>query len=218
MVTNKKSNGGNDLTELLTGRGSGQSRVQFTAGQTICRQGDDADAVFYLECGWIKISIMTPSGKEAVIGLRGNGDFFGLGGLIGRRWSDATAFTDGSAVRITMAALTRMLRQTPGFARAFTSYLTLQLLRDQESLVDHLTTSAEKRLARTLVRLAEIKEGDATRVKFHINQAMLADMVGTTRPRVNFFINKFKRLGFIDHDWPGRIRVHGGLREFLSRT
>jgi len=218
MVANKKLENGIDPAELLTGRGPGQSRVQFAAGQTLYPQGDHADALFYIERGWVKISVVTPGGKEAVVGLHGKGDFFGLGGFTGRRLGTAAALTDGAAIRITADALTHMMRQAPGFAQTFTAYLTRQHLRDQEDLVDHLTASAERRLARTLVRLAEIKEDDARRVPFHINQSMLAEMVGTTRPRINFFINKFKRLGFIDQEWPGGIRVHDGLREFLSRV
>ena len=218
MVTNKRWRSGIDPAELLMGHGSGQSRVQFKAGETIFTQGDHADALFYLERGWIKISVVTPGGKEAVVGLRGKGEFFGLGSLVGQRHVTATTLTDSLAIRITTAAFVHLLRHETEFAETFTTYLVGQHIRDQESLVDHLTASAEKRLAHTLIRLAEVKHDDAAEVPFQVNQTMLAEMVGTTRPRINYFINKFKRHGFIDDEGPGRIRVYDRLRDFLSRA
>jgi len=150
---------------LLSGRGAGQSRLQFAAEQTICAQDDPADAVFYIESGLVKMSTVSPSGKEAVVSLRGAGDFFGVRSLIGRhrRVTTATALTDCTVVRIATSAATRLLREEPNFAEIYTTYLTRQHARDQENLADLLINSAEKRLARVLLQLANSGPNGADR-------------------------------------------------------
>lgn len=205
-----------DLGTFLAGQGAGRSRVKLAPGQTAYPQGGDADAMFYIESGWIKISVVVPSGKEAVIAIRGDGEFFGTRCLIGRRTGSAIALTACSLVRIPRPTLIRLLREEPDFAVMFVTHLVQQSIQDQENLVDHLTNPAEKRLARALLRLADGVDGAVPRsITTRINQALLAAMIGTTRPRVSFFMNKFKRQGLIEYNRDGSLTVRAGLRGFL---
>lgn len=207
-----------DFAKFLTGHGAGHSRQRFAAGETVYSQGSSADAVFYIEDGWVKIAVVLPSGKEAVIALRGKGDFVGTRCLIGRRSGMTVALTTCSLIRVTKSALIRMLREEPDFAVKFATYLVWASTRGQERFVDQLINPAERRLARTLLQLAENNGGDDPRlISAPINQAILASMIGTTRPRVSAFMNKFKRQGFIEYDRNGHIRVHDGLRGFLLK-
>lgn len=203
---------------FLTARGSGQSRLQFAPEQSVYPQGGVADAAFYVESGRVKISVVVPSGKEAVIAIRREGDFFGTRCLVGRRTGTVTALTASSLIRVTRSALIRLLREEPDFAVMFATHLVKQNMDDQENLVDYLTNPAEKRLARTLLQLARDVDGnDAHLISTPISQAVLANMIGTTRPRVSFFMNKFKRQGFIEYDRDRRLNVRG-LRRFLLQT
>jgi CRP-like cAMP-binding protein len=209
-----------DPGRLLTGYGAGQSRLQFPPEHFIYAQGDTAEALFYVERGQVKISVVVPSGKEAVVGIRGEGEFFGEACLAGRRRriGAAMALTDCSILRITTAAMTRLLHDEPTFADAFIAYEVDQRLSDNESLVDQLTNSAERRLARTLLRLADFGRGNVPGpIPARVNQTMLAEMVGTTRSRINFFMNKFKRQGLIEYYRNGEVRVCGALSH-ICRT
>ena len=174
--------------------------------------------MFYIETGRVKLSIVSPNGKEAVLSLRGDGDFFGVRSLVRvhRRVTTATALTDCTIVRMTTSAMTRLLRDEPDFVELYTSYLMLQHARDQENLADLLTNSAEKRLARILLQLADFgPEGDPKPIPIRISQETLAEMVGTTRSRVNYFLNKFRRLGFIEYK--GNLVVHRALSNIVQR-
>lgn len=199
-----------DLRAVLTGRGPGQSRLQLAPEHVIYAQGDAADALFYIESGWVKLSAVVPSGKEPVIALRRADEFFGVRSMVGtRRQATATTLTDCSLVRVTKSAVNQLLREQPDFAVTFAVSLVRRSIFDQESLIDHLTNSAEKRLARTLLQLASEASGDdAHFIPGGINQALLASMIGTTRSRVSVFLNKFKRQGLITYGRSGQVRVH----------
>lgn len=216
MAKNKRTKETLDLRRMLTGHGAGQSRQRFAPAQVIYAQGGAADAMIYVESGWVKITVVAPSGKEAVVALRGEGDFLGTRCLIGRRMGMAIALTACSVIRVTTSALIRMLREEPDFAVMFATYLVRQSVQDQENLVDQLTNSAEKRLARTLLRLADFSCGDSVRpIPARVNQTVLAEMVGTTRSRVSVFMNKFKRRGLIEYNRVGDISVREALQNTL---
>jgi CRP/FNR family transcriptional regulator, cyclic AMP receptor protein len=204
-----------DFRTALTGRDNGESILSFPSGQLIYSQTDPADAAFYVESGHVKIAVGTPSGKEAVVAIRRPGEFFGTRGLVGKRTGFAAALTACSLIRITMPALIRLLRGNPDFAVAFATHLVDQSVRDQSNIVDYLTNSAEKRLARLLLQLAECAddgEGPSP-ILAPLNQSILANMVGTTRSRVSYFMNDFRRRGLIEYDRQGRVRVHNSLRK-----
>jgi len=209
-----------DPGRLLTGNSAGQSRLQFPPEQILYAQGDTAEALFYVECGRVKLSIVVPSGKEAVVGIRGEGEFFGEACLVGRRRrvGAAMTLTNCSILRITTAAMTRLLHDEPTFANAFIAYEVNQRLSDNESLVDQLTGSAERRLARTLLRLVNFGRGNVPGpLPALVNQTVLAEMIGTTRGRVNFFMNRFKRQGLIEYDRNGKVSVRGTLSHICRR-
>jgi CRP/FNR family transcriptional regulator, cyclic AMP receptor protein len=206
------------VEKILTGHDAGQSRLQFGPAQIIYSQGSTSNAMFYIEKGWVKIATVSPNGKEAVIAIRREGEFFGTRCLVAKRMATATALTTCSLVRVTTSALIRLLREEPDFAVMFATYLVGQSINDQENLVDHLTNPAEKRLARALLQLAGHVGGAEPRpISTPINQGILANMVGTTRSRVNFFMNNFKRQGFIDYDRYGRVHVRDALRQAMLR-
>jgi CRP/FNR family cyclic AMP-dependent transcriptional regulator len=218
MASDQRRKGLFDPTTVLTGHGSGQSRKRYAPLQVIYVQDDAADACFYVESGWVKISTLAPNGKEAVIAIRREGEFFGTRCLVAKRTASTTALTACSLVRMTTSALVRLLREEPDFAVMFATYLVGQSINDQESLVDHLTNPAEKRLARALLQLAGHVDGaDPQPISKPINQGILANMIGTTRSRVNFFMNNFKRQGFIDYDRYGRVHVRDALRQAMLR-
>jgi CRP-like cAMP-binding protein len=193
--------------------GSGRATVAFRMGEVVFSQGDRADAIFQLEKGKLKLTVVSSQGKEAVIALLTAGDFFGEGCLAGqiKRMCTATAMTDCVIVRMEKPEMTRVLRDEPVFAESFLHYLLSRNIRIEEDLVDQLFNSSEKRLARVLLLLANFgKAGKAEPVVAKMSQEMLAEIVGTTRARVNFFMNKFRKLGFIDYDGGG-LRVHSSL-------
>jgi CRP-like cAMP-binding protein len=210
-----------DLRKVLTGRGHGQSRLRLAPEHVIYAQGDAADSLFYVESGWVKMSAVVPSGKEPVIALRRPDELFGARSMVApRRQATATALTDCSLIRVTKPALNRLLREQSDFAVTFAAYLVRRSIYDQESLIDHLTNSAEKRLARTLLQLASEIGGDNTLfiAAGRINQALLANMIGTTRSRVSVFLNKFKREGLITYDRHGHLSVRkSSLGDWLER-
>jgi CRP/FNR family transcriptional regulator, cyclic AMP receptor protein len=199
---------------VIAARGHGQVRKRFTVGQVIYSQGDAADAAFFVESGCIKESTVVRNGGEAVLALCGPGEFFGTRCMLdGPRTATATALIDSSVVRITTAALHRMLRETPDFGEMFAIFLVQRSADDQERLISHLTHSAEQRLAYTLLRLAGPGRKDhALPIPIPISQSLFAKMIGTTRSRVSFFMNRFRRKGFIEYGPDGQIRVHHSLR------
>jgi CRP/FNR family transcriptional regulator, cyclic AMP receptor protein len=207
-----------DLQRFLTGHGAGQSRLRFAPAKTIFVQGDAADSLFYIERGWIKRSILAPNGKEAVVGLAGDGEFFGMRCLVGqhRRGATVTTLTDCNLVRISAAAAIRLLRENPDFAEMLVDYLVWENISRQESIVDHLINSSERRLARALLKLADSSSAAGSgAIPPPINQAVLALMIGTTRGRVSGFMNKFRRQGFIEYDRAGNVRVRDSLLNVL---
>ena len=192
---------------------AGRTTVEFRTKKTLFSQGDPADAVFYIHKGKIQLAVLSTSGKEAVVGILNQGDFFGEGALAGQRvrMATATAIADGSVERVEKKAMVRLLHQQPAFSDLFMAHLLSRNIRIEEDLVDHLFNSSEKRLARILILLSRIgAAGDETEaVVPHISQGTLAEMIGTTRGRVSFFMNRFRKMGFIEYN--GRLRVHGSL-------
>ena len=196
--------------------GRGKTTSEISKQEVIFSQGDAADAVFYIQAGRVKLSVLSQQGKEAIVGVLEYGSFFGEGCLVGQRVCLATATTvDASTiVRIQKAAMVRVLHDEPSFCELFTAYLLARNARIQADLVDHLFNSSEKRLARVLLLLAHYgKEGQPEPIIPKISQDTLANMVGTTRSRVSFFLNKFRKLGFIDYK--GRMEVHSSLLNII---
>jgi CRP/FNR family transcriptional regulator, cyclic AMP receptor protein len=192
--------------------GEGRKSVLFQRKQGIFAQGDTADAVFYLQTGKVKLTVVSKTGKEATIGILTNGDFFGEGSLAGQllRMSSATAMTDCAILRIDKKAMIEALHREHEFSDVFVAYLLARNIRYEEDLVDQLFNSSEKRLARILLLLAHFgKEGVPETVVPKISQEMLAEMIGTTRSRVSFFMNRFRKLGFIHYN--GGLQVHSSL-------
>jgi CRP-like cAMP-binding protein len=191
---------------------SGRATVAFRMGQVVFSQGDRADAIFQLEKGKLKLTVVSSQGKEAVIALLTAGDFFGEGCLAGqiKRMATASAMTDCAVLRLAKPETIRVLHDEPVFSELFLRYLLSRNIRIEEDLVDQLFNSSEKRLARVLLLLANFgKEGKPEPVIAKISQEMLAEIVGTTRARVNFFMNRFRKLGFIDYN--DRLYVHSSL-------
>lgn len=179
----------------------GNTALEYRKGDGIFSQGDAADSVYYVQKGKVKLSVFSRHGKEAVIAILETGDFLGEACLAGQpiRHASATAITDCSLVQLHKTAATRMLQEERSFFRLFLSHLLARNIRIEEDLVDHLFNSSEKRLARTLLLLANFgKRGEPDPAAvINITQETLAEMVGTTRPRISFFLNKFRKLGFI---------------------
>jgi len=192
--------------------GSGKTNLVCSKRQILFSQGDVADAVFYIQTGKVKLSVVSQQGKEAVIALLEKDSFFGEGCLAGQLVCMATATTteDATLVRIDKTAMIRVLHDEPAFSELFLSYLLSRNIRIQEDLVDQLFNSSEKRLARVLLLMAHFgKEGKPEPVLPKISQDMLAEMIGTTRSRVSFFMNKFRKLGFVYYN--GGLHVHSSL-------
>jgi CRP/FNR family transcriptional regulator, cyclic AMP receptor protein len=185
---------------------------EYREGQRVFAQGDRADAVCFLERGKVKLTVLSQQGKQAVIALLSPGSFFGEGCLAGQplRMSTATATMDCEIIMLPKAAMVRALHSDAQFSERFTTYLLSRNIRIEEDLVDQLFNSSEKRLARILLLLANFgKEGRPERVVPKVSQETLAEMVGTTRSRVSFFMNKFRKLGFIEYN--GGLEVHSSL-------
>jgi CRP/FNR family cyclic AMP-dependent transcriptional regulator len=200
-----------DSNTLLSIVGGGTSK-EYQKKQVIFAQGTRADEVFFIQKGRVKLSVASKQGKEAVIAILGAGSFFGEGCLAGQplRIATATAVTDCSALRLQKEATIRALRNNPGFSEMFIGYLLSRNIRVEEDLVDQLFNSSEKRLARLLLLLANFgKDGRHEQVIPKISQETLADMIGTTRSRVSFFMNRFRKLGFIHYN--RGLEVHSSL-------
>jgi len=201
-----------DADTFLSTIDEGRKALHFAKKQTVFAQGDAADAVFYIQKGKIKLTVISSNGKEATIGILGEGDFFGEGCLAGQklRMGSATAITNSDILRIEKKVMMEALHREHTMSDMFIAYLLARNIRYEEDLVDQLFNSSEKRLARILLLLAQFgKEGVPQTVIPEISQATLAEMVGTTRPRVNFFLNRFRKLGFIHYD--GGLQVHSSL-------
>jgi len=184
----------------------------FPNKQAIFAQGDAADAVFYVQMGKVRLTVVSKTGKEATIGILGEGDFFGEGALAGQalRMGSAIAMADCAILRIDKKAMMEALHREHAFSDLFVAYLLARNIRYEEDLVDQLFNSSEKRLARVLLLLAHFgKEGVPDTVVPKISQETLAEMIGTTRSRVSFFMNRFRRLGFIEYN--GTLSVHSSL-------
>ena len=195
-----------------------RSISEYRTGKVIYRQGDAADSVFYIVRGKIKIAVISGQGREAVVGLLGERDFFGEGCLIAQplRLATAAAMTAATVARIEKAEMIRVLHAEPAFSEVFTAYLLSRNSRIEADLVDQLFNSSERRLARALLLLANFgKEGRPEPITTTISQETLAEMIGTTRPRVSFFMNKFRKLGFIDYN--GGLKVHSSLLSVVLR-
>jgi CRP-like cAMP-binding protein len=205
-----------DAKTFLTKAGTGRSVSAYRKNQMIFAQGDPADAVFYLERGQVKLAVLSKAGKSAIVAILGPGDFFGEGCLAGQplRMASASAMTDVSLVRIARQAMTRLLHERSAFSERFMAHLLARNVRFEEDLVDQLFNSSEKRLARVLLLLARFgKEGTTEPVIPKVSQEVLAEMVGTTRPRISGFMNKFRKLGFIDYN--GGLHIHSSLLNVL---
>ena len=201
-----------DPHAFLATIGKGRKLMLFRNKQTIFTQGDRSDAVFYIQTGKVKLTVVSKTGKEATIGILGNGDFFGESSLAGQelRMGTATAMTDCNVLRIDKKAMMEALHGEHEFSDLFVAYLLARNIRYEEDLVDQLFNSSEKRLARILLLLAHFgKEGKPESVVPKISQEMLAEMIGTTRSRVSFFMNRFRKLGFIHYN--GGLQVHTSL-------
>jgi CRP/FNR family transcriptional regulator, cyclic AMP receptor protein len=201
-----------DPDTFLSTIGEGRRGSHAGARQPIFAQGDATDAVYYIQKGTVKLTVLSSSGKEATVGILGAGSFFGEGCLAGQllRVGSATAVTDCDLLRIDKKSMMQALQREPKLSDVFVAYLLARNLRYEEDLVDQLFNSSEKRLARILLLLAHFgKEDVSESVIPAISQTTLAEMVGTTRSRVNFFMNRFRKKGFIDYN--GRIEVHSSL-------
>jgi CRP-like cAMP-binding protein len=202
-----------DLKAFLATIGEGRKFVLVPKKQTIFAQGDPSDAVFYIQNGKVKLTVVSNDGKGATIGILSEGDFFGEGCLAAqsRRMGSATALTDAAVLRIEKSAMMRVLHREHALSDMFVAYLLARNIRYENDLVDQLFNSSEKRLARILLLLAHFgKEGTPETVVPKIGQETLAEMVGTTRSRVSFFMNRFRKLGFIDYNSEG-LQVHSSL-------
>jgi len=192
--------------------GKGKTHTEHPKSQKVFSQGDAAGAIFFIQKGKVKLTVVSKQGKEAVIAILGPGDFFGEGCLAGQtlRMSTVTTISECSIVRLEKADTVRVLHDEPAFSELFLHYLLSRNIRIEEDLVDHLFNSSEKRLARVLMLLANFgKEGKPEKVIPKISQETLAEIIGTTRSRVSFFMNKFRKLGFIAYN--GHLEVHSSL-------
>jgi len=201
-----------DAKSFLAKVGQGRTLLAYGKDDRIFSQGDAAETIHYIQKGRVKLTVVSKQGKEAVIAILGANDFFGEGCIAGqaRRMSTATAMVDCSIMRLDKAAIVSVLHDQPSFSELFVKHLLSRNTRIEEDLVDQLFNSSEKRLARVLLLLANFgKEGRPERIIPKMSQETLAEIVGTTRSRVSFFMNKFRRLGFIEYN--GGLEVHSSL-------
>jgi CRP/FNR family transcriptional regulator, cyclic AMP receptor protein len=199
---------------FLDSAGLPKRGVEYGRGETIFTQGDACGDVRYIQSGGVKLSVLSKTGREAVVAMLGPGDFFGEGCLAGQavRMGSATAITPSVILRVGKGTMVRLLHQQRGMSDRFISHMLSRNVRIEEDLLDQLFNSNEKRLARALLRLARYGTQDRpARAVPRVSQETLADMIGTTRSRVNFFLNKFKRLGFIEYNGETPLKVNGSL-------
>lgn len=205
------------VSTIIERHAQGRSVLELRDGQVIFSQGDPADSVFYVKSGKVKITVTSARGKEAVVAIADRGHFFGEGTLIGGhpvRMATANAMGHSAVVRFTKDAMLRLLHDEPQFAELFMSYMVARTMRVEEDLIDQLFNSTEKRLARVLLLLANFgKEAQSQSVVPKIGQEPLAQMVGASRARVSSFLNKFRKLGFIDYN--GGLHVNSSLLQLI---
>ena len=207
-----------DSKTFLSTINGGRKISAFAKKQTIFVQGDLSDAVFYIQKGKVKLTVVSQIGKEATIGILNEGDFFGEGCLAGQplRLYSATAMTDSTVMKIDKKSMVEVLHREHAFSDMFVAYLLTRNIRYEEDLVDQLFNSSEKRLARILLLLAHFgKEGKQETVIPRMSQETLAEMIGTTRSRVSFFMNRFRKLGFIDYEGGSGLQVHSSLLNII---
>jgi CRP/FNR family cyclic AMP-dependent transcriptional regulator len=212
MVKREKEKLPFDLNFFLAKANGGRVHAEYRVNKKIFTQGDPADTVFYINEGKVKLTVLSKQGKEAVVAILKNGDFFGEGCLAGQqlRMATATAISACSVMKLEKTAVVRLLREEPSFAERFMVHLLSRNIKIEEDLVDQLFNSSEKRLARVLLLLANFgREGQPELVIPKISQETLAGIVGTTRSRVSFFMNRFRKLGFIEYN--GGLRIHSSL-------
>lgn len=201
-----------NVTDFLTKVGEGRCMQSYPKSSLVFLQGSPADSVFYIQSGKVKIAVVSEQGREAVIAILGVGDFFGEGCLAGQavRMATVTTMAESVILRLDKAAVVRTLNDEPTFSTLFISHFLSRNIRTEEDLVDQLFNSSEKRLARLLLLLAKFgKDEKPEPILYKISHETLAEMIGTTRSRVSFFMNKFRKLGFIDYN--GTIEVHNSL-------
>jgi CRP/FNR family cyclic AMP-dependent transcriptional regulator len=201
-----------DLQAFLATANGGRTISTYRANQTIFSQGESADSVFYIQEGKVKLTVLSEQGKEAIVAILGTGDFCGEGCLAGQpqRMATAAAMADSRIMRLEKVAMIRLLHDEPEFSERFMSHLLARNVRVEADLVDQLFNSSEKRLARLLLILAKFgKEGKPEPVIAKISQETLAEMIGTTRSRVSFFMNRFRKMGLIDYN--GHLEIHSSL-------
>lgn len=201
-----------DSRAFLARIGNGRSMGNYAVGQVVFSQGDPADSVFYIQKGKVKIAVVSEQGKEAVVAVLGPKDFFGEGGLAGqsKRISTAVAMSNSVISRIEKPTILKLIHEEPAFSELFIAHLLERSVRVEADLIDQLFNSSEKRLARLLLLLANFgKDSDPEPIIAKISQETLAQMIGTTRARVSFFMNRFRKLGFISYN--GGIEVHASL-------
>ena len=201
-----------DPKVFLAKVGRGRSVSDYRKNQRVFSQGEPADSIFYIQKGKLKLTVISKHGKEAIIAILGATDFFGEGSLAGQsqRMSTATSMSDCSIMRLEKTHIISVLHEEPAFSELFLKYLLSRNIRIEEDLVDQLFNSSEKRLARVLLLLANFgKDGKPEPVIAKVSQETLAEIVGTTRSRVSFFMNRFRRLGFIEYN--GGLHVHSSL-------
>jgi CRP/FNR family cyclic AMP-dependent transcriptional regulator len=201
-----------DPQVFLAKADGGRTISKYRKNQVVFSQGDSADAVFYIQRGKVKVTVVSERGKEAVVAVMGPDEFCGEGCLAGqpRRMATAAAMTECEIMRVEKAAMFRVLHEEPAFSEMFVSYLLARTTRVEADLIDQLFNSSEKRLARALLLLANFgKDSPPEPIIAQISQETLAEMIGTTRSRVSFFMNKFRKLGLIDYN--GHIEIHRSL-------
>src|SRR6187431_2687860 len=199
---------------FLDSAGLAKTIVQYGRDEVIFTQGDACEHVLYVQSGGVKLSVLSKTGKEAVVAMLGPGDFFGEGCLAGQpvRMGSATAMTPSAILRVEKAQMVRLLQRQHEMSDRFIAHMLTRNIRTEQDLIDQLFNSSEKRLARTLLLLARYgKEDKPIRTVPRVSQETLAEMIGTTRSRVNFFLNKFKKLGFIEYDGERPIKVNKSL-------
>jgi len=209
-----KRAGAFDARAFLESAGAARCATEFARDETIFQQGDVCTEVFYITAGGIKLSVLSQAGREAVVAMLGPGDFFGEGCLTGQtiRVGTATAITPSTVLRIAQKTMVQLLHQQHGMSDRFIVHLLSRNRRIEEDLIDQLFNSSEKRLARALLLITRYGQQDRPlRVIPRVSQETLAEMIGTTRSRVNFFLNKFKKLGFIEYDGDTPLKINSSL-------
>jgi len=218
VVVNAKQSGPFDVEAFLANVDGGRAILTYQPDEPVYSQGDPADAVFYVREGRCKVVVLSEQGKEAVVAIHGTGEFFGEGSLNGHslRLSTVAAITECEIMRIEKQAMVRVLHDQPKFSERFMHHLLTRNARVEADLVDQLFNSSEKRLARLLLLMANFgKEATPDPVLARISQTTLAEMIGTTRSRVSFFMNKFRKMGFIEYN--GHLRVNRSLLNVVLR-